>query len=58
MFCKVKEKHFAEYSYVPVLWSSDRLPACPHCGRSPYEANFEEFHTAGKPFGEVNDVRT
>ena len=44
MFCKLKKREFDEYYYASCLWSGDKLPTCPHCGQSPYEKSFREFH--------------
>lgn len=44
MFCKLKKREFDDYSYVSCVWSGDNLPVCPHCGQSPYEKSFDEFH--------------
>lgn len=45
MFCKLKKRNFDDYIYASCLWSGDGLPVCPHCGQSPYEFSFKEFHT-------------
>lgn len=45
MKCLLSGKTFDDYSYVPVAWSGDRLPVCPHCGASPYDANYGENHS-------------
>ena len=45
MFCRLKKSTFADYSYVSCVWSGDQLPVCPHCGQSPHEKSFTEFHS-------------
>ena len=45
MLCKQHGKEFTEYEYAPVVWSSDRLPVCPHCSQTPYVGRkFDDGH--------------
>lgn len=44
MKCLLTGNSFGALTYRPVAWSSDSIPVCPHCGASPYDANYGENH--------------
>ena len=49
MKCQLTGKEFSDYAYVPVIWSGDSLPVCPHCRASPYDANYSDNHKTNSP---------
>lgn len=45
IMCKVANREFSRFEEQGVIWSSDTLPVCPFCRKSPYERDFQDTHT-------------
>lgn len=53
MRCLTTDRVFNDYTYQSVIWSGDKLPVCPHCGVTPYDA---EFYLRHEMFGNSEEL--